>query len=81
MLEKTWEAFDKAMEAFDKVMDMFDKEIDKVFRTSSKNLDGAIKIKIGKGSTVNINGASAKTLNDVTVLTKDPDTLMCKTPK
>jgi hypothetical protein len=71
MFDKTWDAFDKCMATFNKCMATFNEECRNLKRKSKDT-----KIKIGKGSIVNINGASAQLLNDVTVMTKNPDILM-----
>jgi hypothetical protein len=70
MLEKTFASLEATFKVLEKEMTSFFK--------SYKGLKTGTKIKIKKGSIVTINGATAKLLDDVVVLTNKPDTLMGK---
>lgn len=69
MLNKTFEMFDKTLK-------MFDKEMKDLFGYVQRNKKSGTRVKIKAGSKVLINGASVELLNDVVVLTTDPDKLM-----
>jgi len=75
MFEKVRKQFDKTFEHFDKTFKYLDEEMSKAFATLSKS-GKSIKIKIGKGSIVRINGVLAKLENDCIVVTSDPHALM-----
>jgi hypothetical protein len=80
MLDKTFSAMNQVFKVAQKEMDEIFKDIESAFN-KKVNIKGKTKIKIGKGSTITINGAKAQLLNDVFVVTDDPDTLMCKNEK
>jgi hypothetical protein len=71
MLEKTFKALEQTFQ-------VLEKEVSDILKGIPKTKIKGTKIKIGKGSTVNINGTSATLLNDVIVVTQNPNKLMCK---
>jgi hypothetical protein len=76
MLDKTFAAVEKVFAIAEQEMNDILKSIESAVK-STKHLKGQTKIKIGKGSTITINGAKAQLLHDTFVLTDDPQTLMC----
>jgi hypothetical protein len=77
MLEETFSAMDKVFKVAEQEISDALKSIESMVN-SKKFRKGQTKIKIGKGSTVIINGAKAQLLHDTFILTDDPNTLMCK---
>ena len=76
MLDKTFSAMEKVFAVAEQEMNDIFKSIESAVK-NTKRPKGQTKIKIGKGSTVIINGAKAQILHDTFILTDDPYTLMC----